>query len=188
VLGTTEQVLVFGSNDMNGSRGIRLVASANLPSANPGQYLWIQLLNKYDWRFVDSQGRKACGLDVSPEHDGAYNPTIGAIKEDSPWVLADQQKGETAASFEAAAYLMWRPSPAAQCAVENCTIPVPLAKLTWGWTGDAINTLTNQSNATTWILADCRDCSSGSPQTTSSHPVWETSTTAMGGLACLPMQ
>ena len=190
VLGTDRQVLVFGSNLPSGQRGIKLDASASLPSGNQGEYSWIQLLTKYNWHYIDGQGRYECRLDKSPVLDGSYNypNQIGPTTEDSPWVYADQDKGETEASFEATAYLMWKPNPATGCSGDACTIVVPLAKLGWSWTGDAINTLTPPPNGTTWMLTGCQTCVSGLAQVTTLHPKWETSTTAMGGLACLPMQ
>lgn len=190
VLGTTGLVMVFGANVASGQKGITLNASASLPGENPGEYSWIQLLTKYNWHYINAQGPWACSLDQSPELDGAYNYLYqtGPTTDDSPWVRADPDKGETEASFEATTYLMWKPNAASGCNGDACTILVPLANLSWSWTGDAINTQTSQPNGNTWMLMGCQTCSNGPAQVTSSHPEWRTSTAAMGGLGCLPMQ
>jgi hypothetical protein len=45
-------------------------------------------------------------------------------------------------------------------------IPVPLGSFHWRWSGDAINTLTQQANGTTWI----RSCPTSRPTPGSFNP------------------
>jgi hypothetical protein len=96
--------MYFGSNVMGGQPGITLTGSSNLPSANQGQYSWIQVLTTYDWRYINAQGRYVCPLDASPEGDGGITP--GSTFSDNPWVFATLDLGESAVSFKAKAYLM----------------------------------------------------------------------------------
>jgi hypothetical protein len=154
-------------------------------------------LSKYNIHYVNSKyGREACALDVSPELDGLYSPyvDVGSQYEDNPFVpLSDptdatNSVGEAETLFNAAAYLMWKPNAATGCtAGAACNIIVPLATLSWTWTGDTINTLTNQPNGTTWMLTGCQACSNNPLHSTNSYPVWQTSTNTMGGLNCSVM-
>jgi hypothetical protein len=190
-------VLAFGNGALMGGQqpGITLNASAVLPGGNQGQYSWTQLLATYNVHYVNSKsgGREACALDVSPELDGSYSAYVdtGPEYEDSPFVplsdLTDSTNlyGEVETSFNATAYLMWMPNPASGCtAGAACNIIVPLATLSWTWTGDAINTLKNQPNGTTWMLTGCQSCSNNPLASTSSYPRWQTSTSTMKGLNC----
>jgi hypothetical protein len=168
-------VMYFGSNAIGGPPGITLTGSANRPSANQGQYSWIQVLTKYNWRYVNAQGRWVCPLDASPEGDGGVVP--GAIFEDTPWVFATPDLGETAVTFEAKAYLMWTPNQAAGCTGSACTILVPLALLNWSWTADAINTRPDDATGGGWIFTGCQNCSSDvTAQPTGVHPEWKGNT------------
>jgi hypothetical protein len=59
----------------------------------------------------------------------------------------------------------------------NGSIPVPLANVSWGFDGDAINTLQNQpSTGTTWTLNSCSAPSPAQPGVVSSSvfPLWNT--------------
>ena len=141
--------------------------------------------------FTNAQGRWVCPLDYFPELDGAWNPAINTETDfvDSPWVPLPFQPGDTEGeverSFNATTYLMWTPNAAAGCTGgEACAIEVPLATLSWSWTGDAINTLQNQNNGSTWTLTGCQTCSNGQPQPTASYPQWDASTKSTNG--CQP--
>ena len=192
-------IMAFGNTALGGAQpGITLNASATLPSGNQGQYSWIQLLTTYNIHYVNSKyGRESCALDMSPELDGSYNSNLylGAQFTDNPFVLlsdptdATNKLGEAETLFKATSYLMWRPNAAGGCTNgAACNIIVPLATLSWTWTGDTINTLANQPNGTTWTLTGCQSCSNNATQPTSSHPLWQTSTTTMNGLNCSVMQ
>jgi len=105
--------------------------------------------------------------------------------------------GEGAEVFSATMYLMWDPAlpgpgqqschPASSIydpisktvtpTASTCTgsIPVPLAYASWGFGGDAINTLqTQQSTNTTWLLQPCSAPQPSTPtvQSTTAYPTW----------------
>jgi hypothetical protein len=131
-----------------------------------------------------------CGTPItaacSPELDNAYPYGRGASPStvttsggplavendtalDSPYWQLYPSFGEQQRYFDATMYLEWIPNAAALCNVGSaCTIPVPLGGANWFWTGDAINTLTNQNNSqsnsynlvTTWYES-CSLCSQG---------------------------
>jgi hypothetical protein len=172
--------MYFGTNVMGGQPGITLNASATLPGANQGQYSWIQLLTTDNEHYTNAQGRWVCPLDTSPELDGKYNAAAytGPTFRDNPWTplpfVPGENEGEVERQFNATPYLMWMPNSAPGCTSgAACTILVPLAALSWSWTGDTVNTLQNQTGST-WMLTGCQMCSN-SQQAIASYPQWQAS-------------
>jgi hypothetical protein len=112
--------------------------------------------------------------------------------EDSPFVdldlLPNGVGGEVEAWFRATMYLMWQPGSASGCSGAACTIPVPLLKVDWWWTGDAINTLQNQpSTGTNWSFTGCENCSRNpGGLSTNAHPEWTARFDGASG--CVRMQ
>jgi len=118
-------------------------------------------------RVDGTYGRVACGLDMSPELDSSYSPNLytGSQFQDNPFATLQQNYGKLEVLFDATAYLMWRPNTASGCSAgAACNITVPLATLSWTWTGDAINTLKTTQNGTTWMLTGCQSCSNNAAQ------------------------
>jgi hypothetical protein len=93
---------------------------------------------------------------------------------DSPDIALDQANGEEARNFSATTYGLWTPTQDGACNAGVCMIPVPLGYVSWSWEGDAINTLQNQSNETTWNLLSCSSDSVNTFQASSTYPTWTT--------------
>lgn len=177
---------VLGMGPNGNPVGILFRASASLPMGNQGQISWIHLLRTYNQHYLDGTGGYACGLKQSPALDVVlpYNSyQTGGIphdtSEDSPSVNLDLLPngvvgGEVSAWFQATMYLMWEPTAAPACTGSACTIQVPLSKVDWSWTGDAVNTLQAQpDNGTTWKLTGCETSSRNpSGSITTAHPEW----------------
>jgi len=86
-------------------------------------------------------------------------------------------------------YLMWDPALPSGCqpasttqapnthlitsALSECkgSIPIPLGYVAWGFSGDAVNTMTNQGNGTQWLLC-CGVPGTPAVQSSSSYPQW----------------
>jgi hypothetical protein len=83
---------------------------------------------------------------------------------------------ERAGYFSAAMYLMWTPNASSGCSPSNgltCAISVPLGSVTWGYSGDAINSLDPKQGQAGWLL----QCGSGPAnpfQASSAFPTWTT--------------
>jgi hypothetical protein len=117
----------------------------------------------------------------------------------------DTPIGESLYAFSATMYLMWDPALPAGCAPASdvpqqgqpnpqpskcgSSIPVPLGYVTWGFTGDTINTLnanaaatantTGSANGTGWVLLNCSGPSALAVQQNgayqvASYPKWTT--------------
>ena len=107
----------------------------------------------------------------------------------------DEPLGEAADVFSATMYLMWDPTlntngtPCSAAAsiqdlsgtitstASSCTgsIPVPIASVTWGYGGNAINTEVMQpSTSTNWILCPCSLPQPATPvvSPTTNYPTW----------------
>ncbi len=105
--------------------------------------------------------------------------------------------GELAEAFSATMYLMWDPALPSGCqpasttedpitktissTASNCTdsIPVPLGQVTWGFSGDTINTVPNQNISEQEWLLECGGPSPATPivQPSSSYPPWSSTFT-----------
>lgn len=147
-----------------GSLGMVFQAnSGQAPSS--GEWVWVQLISSSQVEELDSTGSFACpaqgqsqsGLDTSyPYAAGVSN------RNDSPH-LPMTGYGEYQRSLNATMYLMWDPQLPS-------SIPVPLESVSWGYSGCAINTLSPQSNGTTWTL-QCGVAAPSTPQP-SGYPEW----------------
>ncbi|MBT9332953.1 hypothetical protein [Paracidobacterium acidisoli] len=162
--------------------GSQFSNNATAPTGNAGAYQFIQILSPRLDIFLDSNGQATCpgsaGLDNTypfPSTDGFATDEPGIPLASSCAGGDDPSQGEVSDAFGATMYLLWDPSLNASgvstpgCAatetindqglpgtpkLSTCTgsIPTPLASITWGYCGGAINTLMTQSNGTTWIL------------------------------------
>jgi hypothetical protein len=160
--------------------GIALVVTATPPSGNSGQYSFVQLITNDVEQviFPPPYNREQCipspwappELDNKYPYGGVYSNNMN----DSPDIALDQANGEEARNFSATTYGLWTPTQDGACNAGVCMIPVPLGYVSWSWEGDAINTLQNQSNETTWNLLSCSSDSVNTFQASSTYPTWTT--------------
>lgn len=197
----TQYGAIMGMGPNRDPVGVKFTASSTLPSGNPGQYSWVQLLTTYTVRIGGgANGRSSCPLAESPSLDVGYPFTSYQTNlphdtaEDSPFVPLDGLiqgyiLGEVAVSFNATMYLLWQPISAPGCSDAACTISIPLRKVDWWWKGDAVNTL-KMAGTTTWkFTAGCEDCSNNPGGTAAlTHPRWNARFSQSQGLLCWPMQ
>jgi hypothetical protein len=97
--------------------------------------------------------------------------------------------GESAVKFSATMYLLWDPALPDGCnpadkvggnaaTPSTCTgsIPVPLGKIDWGFSANAINTLNpnlpGTSNGTGWIMQPCAGPNPVTYSAATAHPTW----------------
>jgi len=162
---------------------IGLTVSATNPSgAQAGSFSWVQLLNSEKVTVREGGPNSGAGLfqcipsffanDPAPELDTQYPAGTGYTFADSPHstllppqtgdVLGEQQLSE---SFTT--YLMWNPNL-------QGSIPVPLGSVIWQWACDGVNTLTPQTNGTTWVRGCAAPQNPGQAQFNpgSSYPNW----------------
>jgi hypothetical protein len=148
-----------------------LFQTAALPApGNNGTYQWAQIVTNDQVKRLTSSGVQTCvSPDGYPGLDGNFPyGTPGAslfsvnrpndTATDNPGVPFNAGWGELRRLFSAKMYLMWDPTLPSGCTAatptseSNCkSIPVPLASIVWSYPGDAINTLQNQQNGTTWV-------------------------------------
>jgi hypothetical protein len=171
--------------------GIAFQVSATLPQWNQGTYSWVQLILAATRSYVTSAlGVRYCVdsaflSDTSPALDTSYPTDTGPAADDSPSVplqastLSNGNIGEIAGGVKFTMYSMWTPNAASGCTNgAACTVPVPLGTVSWQYSGDAINTLTQQtSNGTNWTIAPPGCASPGAPGTApfrpgASYPQW----------------
>lgn len=101
---------------------------------------------------------------------------------DSPGIGLVESNSEEAVSFRATMYFMWTPTAASQCTgspSKPCVIPVPLGSVAWGFSGEAINTLSSTAgvSGTTWTLNQCSAGTAGQFQRSNGaagYPTWTT--------------
>ncbi|MBT9332949.1 hypothetical protein [Paracidobacterium acidisoli] len=166
-------------------------------SGSHAGFQWIQLINTRTNQYLTSP--PTLNRSLSPGLDNWY-PYVAAqgipnSTNDNPGIELTAHDthnnpipiGEGADKFSATMYLMWDPALPSDCtpaqtiqgtnpdpvsSASTCTgsIPVPLAKVTWGYSGCAINTLTTQtSTSTTWLL----NCGVLQPTTPTVEPATE---------------
>lgn len=194
-------LLELGDGSPNGTPGIQYSVSSTTspPSNNAGTYSWVQLIVKYVSSYLTTTGRvnyesvsvvgdpsanPPIPPDPNPQLDSLYPYATGKSAEDSPAIPLQPFTpiGEGGATFSAITYLMWTPNADSSCASgSSCVVPVPLGSFTWGWSGDAINTLAQQANGTTYY----RNCPTTKPTPGNfqvsnpakdpnySYPVWQ---------------
>jgi hypothetical protein len=174
--------------------GITLTASSTLPSGDAGRYQWVQLINSDQDQAITAAGVRSCTTFTdpagTPELDSVYpydlvstNQQPNDTAQDSPNTELPQTMGEIQCVFNATIYLRCIPTGTVVCSSGSaCAIPVPLGSVTWGWAGDAINTLLPQTTVpgqepTTWVLN--QDHTAGCPGTCTfaSNPPFQASTT-----------
>jgi hypothetical protein len=158
--------IAFGVDD---KIGISFTVSATVPPENQGTFSWVQLVTKNPLAYrTSNRGTRQCTNsiflppnDTSPALDNGYPTDTGLTAEDNPeTALQDSAPssgfiGEISGGASFAMYSMWTPNAASGCTNGTaCTIPIPLGTTSWSYSGDAINTLTNQpANGTNWTMA-----------------------------------
>jgi hypothetical protein len=186
-------LISFGS-DPDTDPGVQFDATATtLPPGNNGALSWVQIVKPYQRRLLTGQsGAKIiyCTNDVfdvpnpQPVLDTSYPYANGPKAKDSPATpltaaYLGSAVGETAVVAQAFTMsLLWTPNAAGGCNGSSCTIPVPLASGSWGYSCDAANTLVNQANGTQWSIL-CPAPASNTPgkvtfSATTQHPQWGT--------------
>jgi hypothetical protein len=188
---------LLGFGNGNEYIGITFRSSMTPPTGYTGQFFYVQLILNHQTKLrasssspLPSSGTYTCtpnGFVSSPdpELDVSYPYERGSIAADSPGQYMSQSWGEIKQQMSAKMYLMWNPVLPNGCANPDgspsgtCTsVPIPLGYWSWGWCGDATNTLSQQSNGTTWILA-CDPVVAQNPpfQPSSTYPQWGTTFT-----------
>jgi hypothetical protein len=173
----TNPWLEFGVASGN-NIGMLFAASATLPSGNSGAYSWVQLVGANSQKYVTSSGSTSNTAGQGLDNTYPYQNNTSSTN-DSPGIELLPSDGEGAESFNATMYLLWTPNAASGCTNGSaCTIPVPLGYVSWTFSGDAINTLTNQSSTNTTWIKSCGQGSANAFQTSSpsqssfGYPAW----------------
>lgn len=171
------------------ARKAALGASATLPSGNQGAYSFVQLIGSDTHKRVafppkNSQTCTPNGFvtSLNPELDNfyPYPMPLGSTDNtnDNPGDPLNPSWGELARSFSPTMYLLWTANADNHCPSGNaCTIPIPLGSVSWHYFGDAIDTLSQQQNLTTWMLnsgAGSANQFQTSGLANTSYPTWTT--------------
>ncbi|MGO8788439.1 MAG: hypothetical protein ACLQVL_13810 [Terriglobia bacterium] len=152
--------------------GITFTSNATPPPGYNQSFTWVQIIGGVQNQYINSNGPFATPASPESGIDNTYpyanaSPTA---TNDTPSTALPSIYGEGWESFTAAMFLMWDPAlptgctPAStnatyQSTASTCTsIPIPLSSVTWHWSGCAINTLSNQTNGTTWLLSTSNGC------------------------------
>jgi hypothetical protein len=189
LVGTTPPTpkLILNGTSVNGVQvGIEFTNNATSPAGNTGTYSWVQVLNSTQTHLLANAGLLSCPLAPQSGLDNfyPYPPASPTTTNDSPNNVLTANLGELQRSFNANMYLMWKPTADPACTDgASCTIPVPLGSVNWGWSGDAINTLSTTTgvNGTTWKLS-C-GTSANAFQASSAYPRWN-NTVINGNVTC----
>lgn len=192
--------LAFGTFNSAGSvtvNGVGFFNNEIPPSGHAGTFQWLQVINTDQYQQLLSAGIQACipitrqsDPEGNPELDNFYPYPMGSTGNtgDSP-AIGLYQEGEKQRSFNATMSLMWDPTlnldgsvctaastnSSYQQTPSTCTgsIPIPLASVTWKWSGCGVNTLNPQIGVSGWsIQAGCNIDSVGTIVSSSSFPEW----------------
>ena len=177
------------------SNGIDFAITATAPTGGGANaaFQWVQLINSstvQKYRTTPSTPNVVPGAGLDNWYPYVSDSGNSPATNDSPGMqlttTGTTAFGEAAETFGATMYLMWDPALPSGCTpastllsggaivskASTCkSIPVPIAHVSWGFNGDAINTLENQANQTTWILS-CGAPTPASPVTSDSYPTW----------------
>lgn len=193
--------LEFGN--VNPIQGIIFQVTAQAPSKNGGAFQWVQLIGPVTQKYLANPAAPDAVTNVGLDNWYPYVTASGNpdTTNDSPGMeLAARQKGvqipmgEGAESFQARMHLMWDPALPTGCTPASTTqdpttqaitstsstctgsIPVPLGYADWGFQGDAINTLVNQTSTNTpWLLNfGAPKPSAPAAVSSNSYPQWGT--------------
>jgi hypothetical protein len=168
--------------------GIILTTNAPPALGNKGAYSWVQIITENQVQVRTAAGPGNCVSPVVyPALDTGYPYGTAGVSlfsilapndtaTDNPGSSLLAGWGESQRVFSATMYLMWNPASAG-------SIPVPVASIPWQFTGDAINTLAQTGNGTTWTVpcgpgaaGRCAAVAAGTPPL-QSFPLWETAYT-----------
>jgi hypothetical protein len=141
-----------------------------------GQYSWVQIVNSITVNIVATPPQSAApfvpGLDNTYPYGGTNSTN------DSPGIALDTSQNELAETFSATMYLLWTPPGPSGCSGSECTVPVPLGSIAWGFNGDAVNQqqldVTNADQ--TWVVS-CGQPLPAEPtfqqgNSSNSYPTW----------------
>ena len=172
----------------SGQEGVIFQAATPPPSWPAGSYSWVQLLSEDSIQVIQQTGTANLSqfspgplpvLDTGYPYSAviAVNGVANALAVDAPNMGLCSKWGEAARSFSATMYLLWTPAPAGGCTNGSACIPIPLGSISWNWAGDTINTLSTQSNATTWMLTPCSNPTQNLPHQggfvlSNAYPQW----------------
>jgi hypothetical protein len=152
-----------------GPVGIKFSPTPTTPSADSGQFEWVQLITTTTGGTV-----KTCiNVTQPPTSSGTgldtdYPFATGTSTQDSPSLsLVSSSYSQEARSFSANMYLLWNPALPSGCTPgSSCTsIPVPLESVSWGWSGTASYSAGNWSRTSSsqttpsWVAG-------------TSYPIW----------------
>jgi hypothetical protein len=164
---------ILGAPVTGGTVGISFTSNATPPSGYNQSFTWVQVISSDQNQFLGVNG--AFSQPPAPQsgvdHAYPYANKTPTTTIDSPRTNLLDRFGETWRTFTARMYLMWDPGLPSGCTPAStdpvslvptpstCTsIPVPLSSVQWHWSGCAINTLSPQTNGTTWVLSTTNGC------------------------------
>lgn len=166
-------VLSFG----NAEPGMAFKASAEVPTAVNGSFVWIQLINKDVVVLIGQDGsNKTCNLVIETALDNTFPYAYGDSAADSPAWPLDSTDTRVTRTFAARMYLLWNPALPSGCTLPatsregTCTsIPVPLGYLDWQFNGGA---QARPSGNWTPSGPDCSKGCSSTFQSSTQFPLW----------------
>lgn len=187
--------LGFGDYLDRSKVGIAFAASAALPSADNGTFLWVQIIKTDKDFLLYPHLFQACtstpGLDT-----GFPYLTLGSsnMANDSPYLLLPIDARIVAREFSARMYLMWDPDlpsgctpPLAPSGATNCSsIPVPIGYADWGFRAEAWNDrLTHQTTKYGWTPYGLLEPSTPFFVASQDFPEWTSYQSADGPISCV---
>lgn len=140
--------------------GISFTRSMTVPTGFAGDFQWVQIWNKFrrvkqNNRWYRSQGS---GLDT------VYPYESGATANDSPGIIFDPAYQAASVDETFDMYLMFKPADAS-------AVWVPLKKVSWGWSAQAVNTLS------VWSLDGTPTKFANPSSDVTTHPLWSVNAT-----------
>lgn len=187
--------LGFGKDGNNPGIYFDVTASGPTGAGSNAAFQFVQLITQSTWKYRSRGYDSIGGLDLGLDSWYPYPKTTTKPNQalDFPNVeLAlsnGDPVGEAATIFGATMYIMWDPALPSGCAPADkvggnpatpstCTesIPVPLGKISWSFSGNTINMLGPQlpgsSNGTGWIMQACGGPNPTPYSQSTAHPTW----------------
>jgi hypothetical protein len=168
-------VLSFG----NAEPGMAFKASAEVPTAVNGTFVWIQLINKDVVVLITQNGSsKTCNVAVETALDNTFPYAYGDSTSDSPDWSFDSTDTRMTRTFTARMYLLWNPALPSGCTLPDtdlgqegtCTsIPVPLGYVDWEFNGGA---QAKPSGKWTPFGPECSKGCSSAFRPSTEYPLW----------------
>jgi hypothetical protein len=127
---------------LNGHSGITFSQTNSSPNGFSGNFDWVQVITNYAAQTVHDSGPSTTvhsypGLDTFYPYDLGH-PSPNSVN-DSPGVPLSSSSLDVSksTSFNATMYLIWQAST--NSTGGDKTVPVPLRKVNWNWSGNATN-------------------------------------------------